>query len=123
MYFRELIAMFRRDLLPPSSGYSEIRGCVFPLKVCSNLVHQTSIPPKITILLLEAVKVVDFTVNFSFAVRICHIYFQTYLLFVTELGISTPPSQKYVIASHLAICQSTSQPISLESLGEKRRIF
>ena len=115
--------MFRRDLLPPSSGYSEIRRCVFPLKVCFNLVHQPSTPPKITILLLEAVKVSDFTVNFSFAVRICHIYFETYLLFVTELGISTPPSQKYVIASHLAICQSTSQPISLESLGEKRRIF
>lgn len=69
VYFRKLIAMFRRDLLPPSSGYSEIRGFIFPLKVCSNLVHQTSTPPKIIILLLEAERVTDFTVNFPWWVE------------------------------------------------------
>ena len=83
VYFRKLIAMFRRYLLPPCSGYSEIRGFTFPLKVCSNLVHQTSIPPKIIILLPEAVSVADFTVSFSLAGRICYIsYFQPYLLCV-----------------------------------------
>jgi hypothetical protein len=44
-------------------------------------------------------------------------------LFVIELGISTPLSQKYVIASHLETYQSTSHPLSLESMGEKGRIF
>ena len=83
VYFRKFIAMFRRDLLLPSSGYSEIRGFIFPLKVCSSLVHQTSLPPKIIILLPEAVRVAEFTVSFSSASRICYIsYFQTYILCV-----------------------------------------
>ena len=79
VYFHKLIDIFRRDLLPPSSGYSEIRGFIFPLKICSNLVHRTSILPKIIIFLLETVRVTDFTVNFSLTGRICYTYIHTYI--------------------------------------------
>jgi len=78
VYFRKLIAMFRRDLLPPSSGYSEIIGFFMSSESLFQLSASNFDNPKIIILLLEAVRFTDFTVNFSLAGRSCYIYFQPY---------------------------------------------
>lgn len=70
--------MFRRDLLPPSSGYSEIIGFFMSSESLFQLSASNFDNPKIIILLLEAVRFTDFTVNFSLAGRSCYIYFQPY---------------------------------------------